>query len=220
TTGVTRRIQALWAIGHTCDDIAAATGGTLSANYVANLWRRQTVTIATWNTIAVVYRELSAVPGRSAVTRRRAAAAGYPSPLHWGADIDDPAAVPDRAAAPVDVNTADSVKVRSVLRGEKTVAEMALTSAERAEVLRSGLATGRTLTALAELLRMSTYDARALLAGRVPPRMAQRERVEAALLADGGLVGNVTLARNLGVNRLTVVGARKRLTERGLLLAA
>ncbi|MFI5934751.1 hypothetical protein [Actinoplanes sp. NPDC051494] len=211
-TGAARRIQALWAIGHTSDDIVAAASGVLNASYVANLWRRQMVTVFTWQAVARVYRELSAVPGRSERTRRRAAAAGYPSPMRWGADIDDPAAVPDPVAAEVEPGDLDMVVVEAVLAGDSAGRD--LSPAEQVEVLHRGMARGRSLTSLAELLHVNNYIARTLLAGRMPTQMAKRQAVETELLRTGGGESNFLVARRLGVNRQTVARARARLTDR------
>ncbi len=99
-TGSRRRIQAMYALGWTGAHISAATGGKLSARFMWQIIGNRTrVTLETARAVSVAYSRLSMRVGPSAVTRRRALAASYVSPLAWddGAGpfgIDNPAAHP------------------------------------------------------------------------------------------------------------------------------
>lgn len=209
--GVRRRIQALWAIGHTCDVISAATRGQYSATHIFGLTKREFVTTPTRDAIAAAYRQLSAVPGRSKRSRSRAVAAGWPSPMRWGTDIDDPAAdpEPDDCGPAVD-DVIDETAVERVLAGER----LALTGAEVIAVLQAGVARGVALSRLAEQLSLSQFTARKLLGGSMLPRKEKTARIEAEVLRSSA--SDYVIAAQLGVHRSSVGRARARLAASGV----
>lgn len=96
-TGARRRLQALNAIGWTFEDLAprlhtkpshlrAIARGAESAQ---KLYR------TTADRITDLYRQLAGVPGPSQISRSRAAAKGWLSPVWWD-NIDDPDEQPDQ----------------------------------------------------------------------------------------------------------------------------
>ncbi len=210
-SGTRRRIQALWAIGHTSQTISAATGGTYSRQHIQLIPYRPMVSTSTRDAIAAAYRELVGVPGTSVKTRARAVAAGYPTPARWGDDIDDPAAVPepDDALLP-ELDFVDEVAVQRAIRGER----LRLNDAERAAAVKAGLGRGLTLTATAELLGMSVASARSYADAGVSPSRAREQRTEAAVAELDGLPIRA-VARRLGATRATVRKARRRLAAAG-----
>lgn len=92
STGSARRLQALVAIGHTQEQIAARLG--IVPNAMAPLiFGRRHVTAGMARRIEAVYRDLQMVAGPSDFARRRARRNGWVPPLAWDEDtIDDPAA--------------------------------------------------------------------------------------------------------------------------------
>lgn len=100
-TGVTRRLQALAAIGWSIEDLAARIGVTPRA---VQLWRGghyPTVRPETAATVGRLYEELQGTAGPSPRSRENATRSGWASPLAWDDDaIDDPAAEPIGVGAP------------------------------------------------------------------------------------------------------------------------
>lgn len=149
--GVQRRIHALWALGHTSAVIAAHSEKPLDWVFAACDVRR--LRGATWLRMRDVYEELSAVPGESRETRRRAAARGLSAPLDWhGRDIDHPDHVPVPAE---DSEDADLVVVHRILLGTH---QGEIPTAERRAVVAHAAVKGWTPTRLAEALGVS-HDA-------------------------------------------------------------
>ncbi|WP_433731105.1 hypothetical protein ACQP2Y_21830 [Actinoplanes sp. CA-051413] len=215
-TGVRRRIQALWAIGHNSQAISAATGGRLSADNIHLITKRSAVVASTRDAIFDAYRRLSGKPGTSSTTRRRAVAAGFPSPMRWGADIDDPNAKPDPAGSPrKQPAVVDDVAVQRAL--EETGVE--LSTEEQTAALRLAVAKGEPLSRAAAHLGINYFGARKLLAGDLTPRRAQQQRVEAALTEMGHLTDSA-IGALLGVHHQTVTRARARLARRQEQLAS
>ena len=145
--GTVRRIQALLAIGWTHRHLADLTG--VKTAVVLNQ-PGQWVTRTTHDKLAHAYRQLAATPGPSNITRRRAAALGYLSPIHWD-DIDhDPAPEANTPAAGDDQpplrhhDQIDPTVVDRILAGEHLPA----TRAEKEAVTQAWAATGRPLTQL------------------------------------------------------------------------
>ncbi len=98
-TGTTRRVRALYAIGHIPDTIAAAAGlDPTTINHLANGHYRSVVG-TTAAAVAAAYKTLSVRAGTSTRTRRRAALEGWHGPLDWD-DIDNPDARPDLGEEP------------------------------------------------------------------------------------------------------------------------
>lgn len=93
-TGTRRRIQAMCAFGYTFAEQGRALGITRAAVSLISGGQAH-VHQATAAAVAVLYRDRSKHPGPSAAARSRAEREGWPGPLAWGADIDDPAVRPD-----------------------------------------------------------------------------------------------------------------------------
>lgn len=216
-TGVRRRIQALWAIGHTSQTIAGACGPDITREQVYHLTSRAAVTSHSWEAIDRAYKLLSSRPGTSTKTRSRAAAAGYPSPMRWGADIDDPRAKPDPVGAGRGRSgIVDVVAVSRALEGEK----VQLSAAEQTAALRLAVGRGESLSRASNQLGINYFGARKLLAGDLTPRREQQARVEAALAQMGATHPASTIAALLGVHHQTVLRAKRRLAERQEQLAS
>lgn len=155
-TGTVRRIRALMAVGHNGVTIAAAAQRDPRMVHRI-LSEHTTVRVRTAAVFARVYDDLYAVDGTSAVTRARAAAAGWPGPEAWtDATIDDPTAQPytgpDREP--------DNVAVELRLAG----GEVPLTrEPDRLELVRRLLAADHGTSAVSRILRVSGTTAAALV---------------------------------------------------------
>lgn len=150
-TGSRRRVQALYAIGHTGDTIAAAAGlNPRHVQHVGSPKHRRYVTPATADAIAAAYDQLVTVPGSSVKTRQRAAWWGFLPPQWWADDIDDPTIDPLAEPDPAYV---DAVLVDQVL-AEQTPAT-ALSPIERAAAARLGHRRGMPQSHLIRVLQMS-----------------------------------------------------------------
>lgn len=131
--GARRRIQALLALGWTHDELTARCG----INTALKLSQRSHHLLRRVHLqIKALYDELSMTPGTSSQTRARAHRSGYAPPLAWDDDtIDDPNARPkgigktDRRYR----HLVDEAAVIRAVRGDRTVA---LSTAERREVVR------------------------------------------------------------------------------------
>jgi len=149
--GTARRIRALQAIGWRLSDIDQALGHgdgrpKGGPNYAHNLTRQTTIHRDTALKVARVYDALSMTMGPSARTRALARKYGWPPPLCWDDDIDDPRARPkgterDRGRNPDDV---DPVIVDRLLDGQRIQA----TRAEKEEAMRRWLADGKSAASL------------------------------------------------------------------------
>jgi hypothetical protein len=122
--GAIRRVRALLALGHTHAVITAAGGpGWSSVNVTADADRGWTY-LRVHEAACAAYRALSAVPGTSARTRTRAAAAGYLPPLCWDdEDLDEPAATPH--TSPVEDGPLDLDEFMWLVRGGEDLARAA-----------------------------------------------------------------------------------------------
>jgi hypothetical protein len=171
--GTRRMIQALWAIGHTSQVIAEASAGRFSDTHVALLATRQQVRITTRDAVRDVYRLLAGQVGNSPRTRARAAAAGYVSPMRWGADIDDPEAVPEPigpdVGAVAEAAVVDEVAVERALDGQR----VDLTDDELLAAVQIGSARSMPPWLLSERLHMNVSGVHRLLEGELPPRRAK-----------------------------------------------
>jgi hypothetical protein len=99
-TGTRRRVQALAAIGWPAHSLATEMG-LADGKSVRQLGHGHKVTRPVAAHVSRLYERLSMTPGPSAISRRRAEAAGWAPPLAWeGRDIDDPKARPARGATP------------------------------------------------------------------------------------------------------------------------
>lgn len=111
----TRRVQALYAIGHNPQTIAAeADLDPYTVSQVAN-GRYEFFQAATERGIRTAYNRLCTIPGPSEKAKRRAAKLGWHGPLAWD-DIDDPAAKPEKAAPykPADKYRRDPDRTREI----------------------------------------------------------------------------------------------------------
>ncbi|MCX5407465.1 hypothetical protein OHA37_26830 [Streptomyces sp. NBC_00335] len=112
--GTARRIRALIFMGHNGTAIAARVG--LHRDALNRIARGElpSVRASTAEQVAVVYRQLSRVPGTSIRARNLATANGWSGPLAWDeTTIDDPAALPevDEPYTPPAKNGRDSMRM-------------------------------------------------------------------------------------------------------------
>lgn len=89
TTGSTRRLRALAALGWTLDALADHTGVGFTTLAAVRAGTTTRLGVALAATIDRAYAELSMIPGGSAPARAYAAGQGWVPPLAWD-DIDDP----------------------------------------------------------------------------------------------------------------------------------
>lgn len=94
-TGTRRRLRALMAIGHSLISIARELRHAVGALSKVVNGHYPMVRGTTARAVAALYRLWSARPGRCVRSRTRAAAEGWPGPLAWDRDIDDPNAQPE-----------------------------------------------------------------------------------------------------------------------------
>lgn len=95
--GITRRLQALNAMGYEHTDIAARVGCDRSRISMLCTGRNKNVSRALRDQILAVYTQLEMKPGPSDIARRNAARKGYAVPLLWNEEsIDDPSARPSK----------------------------------------------------------------------------------------------------------------------------
>lgn len=150
STGTTRRLQALAAIGWPSRTLGEALG--VSASPVRDLTRgtRPHVTRQTAAAVAALYDRWAMTRGPSARSAQRAAAKGWAPPLAYDDDrIDDPKY---RPSAMIAGRTAvDEVAVDRAAGGDRTVR---LRRAERTEVVRRLTAAGMSAEQIAA--RMGT----------------------------------------------------------------
>lgn len=95
--GSQRRVRALYAIGHNPRTIGQAAGlceATIS--HLAN-GRYQQIDGPSAEGIRAAYRRLAWVSGSSRKAKSRARQMGWPGPLAWDGDMDDPTVQPDTA---------------------------------------------------------------------------------------------------------------------------
>ena len=155
-TGAHRRIRALQAIGWTFAEINDAAGkpGNHFGGFSGNVLRYRRIGPGTFAAIEQAYRALSmTVPQGPYRDRNRSIAKrrGYVPPLAWD-DIDDPAETPKGLARPrgekFGNNHLDPVVVERVLAGEV----LDTTRAEKAEIVRRWVASGRSELSLCKRL--------------------------------------------------------------------
>lgn len=91
STGTTRRLQALVAMGWTQCELGRRIKWTTANINTITLGRRSSVTVATAQLVAKLYDDLSMTPGPSERARRLATRRGWLPPLAWDDDeIDRP----------------------------------------------------------------------------------------------------------------------------------
>jgi hypothetical protein len=151
-TGIIRRIQALVTFGYPLKAIAAALDRHLQQVWEWAHSKQPTVAHTTARAVAHTYERLSATippPGpqrtRAQNTGRRN---GWPPPLAWDTNIDDPAATPHTTQP--DPHLIDEVLVARVLAG--TTPGHHLNRAERAAAARAGLHRGMAPSRIADLI--------------------------------------------------------------------
>lgn len=158
STGTSRRLQSLHAIGWAWPHIAARLGTTdrwpsLLANAPS-----PTVTKTTAVAVDVLYRELSCTPGPSVRARTWSAKHGWVPPAAWDDDaIDDPAAGP-YVASPDVQPVVDTVAVERAIRGHR----VALTELERHHAVHVGRQRGMVYHEIATVLHISFSRTKAL----------------------------------------------------------
>lgn len=114
-TGTRRRVQALIAIGWPAHRLGAEMG-LADGKSVRQLGHGHKVTPPVAARVSRLYERLSMTPGPSAISRRRAQAAGWAPPLAWEhRDIDDPKARPARWAVPE--REPDEISIEHVCAG-------------------------------------------------------------------------------------------------------
>jgi hypothetical protein len=152
-TGTKRRIRALIALGWTYRDINSRAGWSTShsGGNAHNIMRQQRVHLDTADVVRGVYDDLSmtlATGPQSQRQRNIAARKGWLPPLAWDDDyIDDPDYRPTRTASTSSfkADRVDEAVVIRVLSGEF----MPTTRAERAEIMRRWVDSGRSERQLA-----------------------------------------------------------------------
>ncbi|WP_329330819.1 hypothetical protein OIU81_03200 [Streptomyces sp. NBC_01454] len=105
STGTTRRLRALAAIGHPLYQVADAVGidhGTIRPIAAGT---RQKVSKALASRVARLYATLVRQPGPSPTARGIARARGWHGPAAWGEDIDNPAATPETDQEATDLDS-------------------------------------------------------------------------------------------------------------------
>lgn len=166
--GAVRRLRALMAIGHSAGQIAAATGGQLSAQALSNVLyqKGEWVTHFKHHVICNAYRQLATRPGNNPWTLGKARAAGWPSPLAWDENIDDPDATPGSWPTAELAGIDEIAVARAILRPGSAAG---LTREERLEIIRR----------LAARRRPDAYIAvRAGVAVRTVLRVRQAEGIQ------------------------------------------
>jgi hypothetical protein len=119
--GTTRRVQALYAIGHGARSIASVSGlPEQTVSLVANgHWKTVSGSIA--QPIRLAYAQLAWQSGPSAVARARAKRLGWHSPIDWEGDIDDPATRPEEAASEPESRSKKRDEARHLLLSGESV---------------------------------------------------------------------------------------------------
>ncbi|MFH8804102.1 hypothetical protein ACH4F6_31690 [Streptomyces sp. NPDC017936] len=111
-TGSTRRIRALYNLGHSRADIAALSGLSVASISLLADGRWKTIDNQAATALAAAYRQLAHRRGTNWKNERRAAAEGWHGPTAWD-DIDNPAEQPDvETAAPLESNRDELAAIR------------------------------------------------------------------------------------------------------------
>ena len=99
--GVTRRLQALTALGHRTDDLARWCRMSLTQLNAIRNGSVRMVKRRTRERVCVVYERMSMIPGSCQRARAYAEAQGWAPPLAWDDDkLDDPLGQPYRPGRP------------------------------------------------------------------------------------------------------------------------
>ncbi len=191
-TGTRRRIRGMWALGHPTTTIIAMSGGQLDRHQVIRSCQQERITPGKRALIVEAYRHLIVRPGSSERTRRRAQAAGYALPVQWGADIDDPNAVPDPIEPEPDISEVDEIEPEPDIGEIDEVAielaltgrPVALTDQELIAAVHIGVARQLSTQRLATLLHVDFRLVRSVATGDIPPRLKSAARRRAAQLVD------------------------------------
>jgi hypothetical protein len=159
--GTHRRLQALAAIGHSGYAIGQAAGHALE--WSRNVLKSTRITTTTAAKVAAVYDDLCMTVPQGPIAdriRREARAKGYLPPLAWD-DIDDPAEQPRRRDVRPRKTDVDPIVIERVLGGDFS---LPTTHAEKLEVVRRWLASGRSGKALGDVsgLKVERYIRRQL----------------------------------------------------------
>lgn len=177
STGDRRRVQGMWALGHTSATIAAESGG-LRVPQVIRTCHQPFVTPRQHELIVGAYQVLINRPGKSARLRNKARREGFPLPVQWGADIDDPNAVPEPIEPEPNLGFVDEDAVEMALAGRP----VDLSDAELVAAIQGGIARGMSVQPLAAALRVDHRLVKAVAFDEVPPRFASAVRRRSALV--------------------------------------
>jgi hypothetical protein len=161
-TGTRRRLQALAVMGWTQHDIGLRLGVT--DEMVRHFMAHRQVRRRTAERVAALFAEIGMTPGPSQVSRQRALAKGWASPLMWD-DIDDPAERPVRDPRTEVVYHLDEVAIEETMAGRR----VKLSHEERQEVFRRLIDRGLNASQIAQRLGM-TRAAAQKMATRVRSR--------------------------------------------------
>lgn len=119
--GATRRVRALYALGHFNHEIAAVSGLSRDGIWYLAMGEWQSLKVAADDGIRAAYDQLAMRQGSSWKTKRLAERNGWVPPLAWDDDtIDDPAAVPQTDAPDAGYTEGADVAAR-FLMGESVV---------------------------------------------------------------------------------------------------
>jgi hypothetical protein len=132
--GTARRLQALAALGWTLADLGTELGYNKSMVGHLQTRRHKQILKSTADRVTAAFNRLSMQVGGSDKTRRRAVREGWPPPLAWNDDIDDPRARPAGSAAR---GVVDEVLVSEALAGRR--GERQLNRAEAHAGIEAGL---------------------------------------------------------------------------------
>jgi hypothetical protein len=179
-TGTRRRVQGMWALGHSSTTIIAESGGKLDRQQVVRFCQQKHITPGHRDLIVCAYGKLIVRPGASWRTRERALAAGYPLPVQWGADIDDPDAVPEPLEPDPDGGVVDEDAIELALSGRL----VPLNDQELIAAVQIGTAREVGPWTLAQLLGVDARVVRRLVAGDIPPRLSSIARHRSASLKE------------------------------------
>ncbi|MEV1331158.1 hypothetical protein AB0J20_16450 [Micromonospora costi] len=152
STGATRRIRALVALGWNFRELARRAGYSRRTVQDVAYARRPVITLHTDRWVHDLYEQLSGTPGGSRYALIVAGRYGWAPPLAWD-DIDDPAARPNLGdVEPEPTDDYDPVTVGQAVEGRLTYAQIAGHRPDLVETVRR-LATRLTDTEIAHQLR-------------------------------------------------------------------
>lgn len=141
--GASRRLQALYALGHGHQFLVIDTGVSSSCIIDLITGRNTSIDVAIDTRIRETFERHSMTVGSNTRTLARARREGWPPPLAWD-DIDDPAAIPNLVK---DGDAFDPIAIERALKGQ----HVPLTKREQLHVTELLTVDGWTEKAIAEL---------------------------------------------------------------------